>query len=196
MRANENLSTGLRNYDLGDTKLLNDCTRGYCKGPNNQLCQSSPLPKSIMQTKIIRFLVIGFFFLSISNLLFSQNGVVKGNVYDAISQDGIAGAYISVIQLFFNEKYIDFKKGDIQSLSPIQRNPKGYVAQSNDFSRSNFDFQLKQAPPNLTFGFSYDVHLKPGSPALGKGNPTYNVDIGAYVTDTSNGKGNRHAPGY
>jgi hypothetical protein len=43
---------------------------------------------------------------------------------------------------------------------------------------------------------SYDFHLQAGSPALGKGNTTYNNDIGAYVSDTSNGKGNRHAPGY
>lgn len=36
---------------------------------------------------------------------------------------------------------------------------------------------------------SDDFHLKAGSPALGKGNPTYNNDIGAY---TSDGKGNQH----
>ncbi len=34
-----------------------------------------------------------------------------------------------------------------------------------------------------------DYHLNAGSPALGKGNSTYNVDIGAYTTD---GKGNQH----
>jgi len=36
---------------------------------------------------------------------------------------------------------------------------------------------------------SFDFHLKSGSPALGKGNSTYNNDIGAYTTD---GKGNQH----
>jgi hypothetical protein len=39
------------------------------------------------------------------------------------------------------------------------------------------------APNNNNF------HLQAGSPALGKGNPTYNADIGAY---TSDGKGNKH----
>ncbi len=34
-----------------------------------------------------------------------------------------------------------------------------------------------------------DFHLKSGSPALGKGNSTYNADMGAY---TSDGKGNQH----
>jgi hypothetical protein len=36
---------------------------------------------------------------------------------------------------------------------------------------------------------SNDYHLQSGSPALGKGNPAYNVDLGAY---TSDGKGNKH----
>jgi hypothetical protein len=54
---------------------------------------------------------------------------------------------------------------------------------------------------------NYDFHLQAGSPALGKGYtgsvvglpsnaPGLSNDIGAYVSDTSNGKGNRHAPGY
>jgi len=34
-----------------------------------------------------------------------------------------------------------------------------------------------------------DFHLKAGSPAIGKGNTTYNADLGAY---TSDGKGNKH----
>jgi len=36
---------------------------------------------------------------------------------------------------------------------------------------------------------SNDYHLQAGSPAIGKGNSTYNNDIGAY---TSDGKGNKH----
>jgi hypothetical protein len=36
---------------------------------------------------------------------------------------------------------------------------------------------------------SNDFHLNTGSPAIGKGNLTYNADIGAY---TSDGKGNKH----
>ncbi len=39
---------------------------------------------------------------------------------------------------------------------------------------------------------TFDFHLQAGSPAHGKGNPAYNNDIGAYVSDTTNGKGNRH----
>ncbi len=66
-----------------------------------------------------------------------------------------ATASIGYSQVFFDEKYIDFKKPDIQPLSPIQRNPKGYAAQPGDFSRSNLDFQPKQAPPTGILGFSW-----------------------------------------
>ncbi|MDQ2720985.1 MAG: hypothetical protein M3Z26_14660 [Bacteroidota bacterium] len=47
-------------------------------------------------------------------------------------------------------------------------------------------------PPNPNNRFipsSFDFHLKPGSPAIGKGNPTYNNDIGAYTSDS---QGNKH----
>src|SRR5579872_5184213 len=54
---------------------------------------------------------------------------------------------------------------------------------------------------------NFDFHLQAGSPALGKGFtgtvtglpsgvPLPSGDIGAYVSDTSGGKGNRHAAGY
>jgi hypothetical protein len=46
----------------------------------------------------------------------------------------------------------------------------------------------KVATPNGA-ATSNDYHLLAGSPAIGKGNATYNADIGAY---TSDGKGNQH----
>ncbi len=51
----------------------------------------------------------------------------------------------------------------------------------------NPTFRVPTNPSDVTFG--YDFHLKPGSPAIGKGNPVYNNDIGAY---TSDGQGNKH----
>ena len=49
---------------------------------------------------------------------------------------------------------------------------------------------MKLDPNNLTAATNAsDFHLQAGSPAKGKGNPTYNADIGAY---TSDGKGNKH----
>jgi hypothetical protein len=63
------------------------------------------------------------------------------------------------------------------------------------------DSSLRHIPSN------YDFHLQSSSPALGKGYtgavvglpswaPALSGDIGAYVSDTSGGKGNRHAAGF
>jgi hypothetical protein len=49
-------------------------------------------------------------------------------------------------------------------------------------------FDGKVATPNGA-STSNDYHLQAGSPAIGKGNATYNADIGAY---TSDGRGNQH----
>jgi hypothetical protein len=49
-------------------------------------------------------------------------------------------------------------------------------------------FDGKVATPNGA-ATSNDFHLQAGSPAIGKGNSTYNNDIGAY---TSDGQGNKH----
>jgi outer membrane receptor for Fe3+-dicitrate len=83
-------------------------------------------------------------------------GTVNMVVKDAPDKASFkATGSIGYSQLFFDEKYIDFKKSDIQHQSPVLRNPPGYAAQPGDFSRSNLDFQPKQAPPTGTLGFSY-----------------------------------------
>ena len=86
----------------------------------------------------------------------ATGGTVNMVVKDAPDKTSFkATASVGYSQLFFDEKYIDFKKSDIQSSSPIQRNPPGYAAQPNDFTRTNLDFQPKQAPPTALVGFSF-----------------------------------------
>jgi len=63
-------------------------------------------------------------------------------------------------------------------------------------------------PSNRIIPTNFDFHLAAGSPALGKGTtsnagisipsgaPGLSADMGAYVSDTTGGKGNRHAAGY
>jgi hypothetical protein len=90
------------------------------------------------------------------------------------------------------------------------------VAQSGDIinmtttGANNPMFVGYSAPPDPSLRIipnSFDFHLQTGSPALGKGYtgtvvglpagvPGLSSDIWAYVTDTTGGKGNRHAPGY
>ncbi len=83
-------------------------------------------------------------------------GTVNMVVKDAPDKTSFkATSSVGYSQLFFDEKYIAFRKSDIQPLSPIQRNPPGYAAQPGDFSRSNLDFQPQKAPPTGTLGLSY-----------------------------------------
>jgi hypothetical protein len=63
-------------------------------------------------------------------------------------------------------------------------------------STSNLDplfvsYDGKVATPNGA-PTSNDYHLKSGSPALGKGNTTYNADIGAYTSSSDPTKSNQH----
>jgi TonB-dependent receptor len=86
----------------------------------------------------------------------ATGGTVNLVVKDAPDKTSFkATASVGYSQLFFDEKFIDFKKKDIQSQSPVMRNPPGYVAQPGDFSRSNLDFQPRQAPPTGLIGFSW-----------------------------------------
>lgn len=60
-------------------------------------------------------------------------------------------------------------------------------------SIGNFDpmfvsFTNVVASPNGA-PYTFDLHLQNGSPAFGVGNPSFNLDLGAYTTD---GKGNQH----
>jgi hypothetical protein len=59
----------------------------------------------------------------------------------------------------------------VGNLDPLFKSFDGKIATANGAATSN------------------DFHLSAGSPALGKGNSTYNADLGAY---TSDGKGNSH----
>lgn len=92
--------------------------------------------------------------------------------------------------------YTKGEKGMIQSTDIID---------SVNLGANNPNFVNYPTPPDplnrLNFS-NLDFHLKPGSPALGhantsytpvaSGSPALSADFGAYVSDTTNGKGNRH----
>jgi hypothetical protein len=65
----------------------------------------------------------------------------------------------------------DLISNAVGNMDPMFKSYDGKVATPNGASTSN------------------DYHLQAGSPAIGKGNATYNADIGAY---TSDGRGNQH----
>jgi len=57
--------------------------------------------------------------------------------------------------IFFDRKYSNFSKSDIQQKSLIERFGKDYTAQPADFSRSNLDFYDQQPLPNSVFSIVY-----------------------------------------
>jgi TonB-dependent receptor len=57
--------------------------------------------------------------------------------------------------IFFNQTYVSFSKKDIQQKSLYDRFGSSYVAQPDDFSRSNLDFKETTGPPNVVLGLSY-----------------------------------------
>jgi TonB-dependent receptor len=146
------------------------------------------------------------------SLLPNMEGDAIGGTINMVVKDAPAvssfkaTASIGYSQIFFDEKYVYFKTSDIQPSSPIQRNPYGYAAQPGDFSRSNLDFQTKQAPPTGILGFSYThrfLHNKIGiviadnvqNQYYGNISSRYTVSPGGansdslYATDVSNYKG-------
>ena len=64
-------------------------------------------------------------------------------------------ASIGYSAIFWDRKYTDFSKKDIQSQSVYDRIGPTYNAQPSDFSKSNIDFKQVNAPPNVTAGFTY-----------------------------------------
>jgi hypothetical protein len=83
------------------------------------------------------------------------------------------------------------------------------IIDSVHLSANNPMFVNYPTPPSLSRDVpkTLDFHLQSGSPALGKGStsaitslpagaPALSSDLGAYVSDTTGGKGNRHGAGY
>jgi len=62
---------------------------------------------------------------------------------------------IGYSNIFFNRKFDNFSKSDIQQKSVYQRFGADYPAKPEDFSRSNLKFQKKQALPTSLLSFTY-----------------------------------------
>ncbi|HVX28128.1 MAG TPA: TonB-dependent receptor [Parafilimonas sp.] len=66
-----------------------------------------------------------------------------------------ATASLGYSSIFFTRQYSYFSTKDIQQKSLTERLGNSYVAQPNDFSRSNLDFKEKTALPTGTAGITY-----------------------------------------
>jgi hypothetical protein len=122
-----------------------------------------------------------------------------GNFYNNLLVNNYYGLDITSTSDYTNVKYgYNYFYGTVDSLvkSFYPVGSKG-VPQSTDIISQTTGpndpmFVNYTPPPNPSLRFistAFVFHLKAGSPAIGKGNPIYNDDIGAYTTD---GKGNLH----
>ena len=93
-----------------------------------------------------------------------------------------ATAAIGYDQLFIDRRFVDFSKSDIHTYSPSETNGQAYVAQPNDFTRSNLDFKNIMAPPTETFSFSYGERLLNQKLGLVIGNSYQNLYFGSNTT--------------
>jgi len=62
---------------------------------------------------------------------------------------------IGYSSIFFDRKYVSFSKKDIQSKSLYDRYGAAYIAQPNDFSKTNLDFNSVTPLPTGTAGITY-----------------------------------------
>jgi TonB-dependent receptor len=94
-------------------------------------------------------------------LLPEMEGDAIGGTVNLIFKDAPDHRQISVTgsigyeQIFFDRKFLDYSKADIQKYSPSELHGPTYVAQPGDFTRSNLDFRNINAAPSETFSFSY-----------------------------------------
>ena len=68
-----------------------------------------------------------------------------------------ANAQIGYSQIFLDRKFISFPKQDIRQQSVYERFGPNYIAQPNDFSRSNLDFQPKTIFVEPVFFISWTI---------------------------------------
>ncbi|HEX3387190.1 MAG TPA: TonB-dependent receptor, partial [Mucilaginibacter sp.] len=110
-------------------------------------------------------------------LLPEMEGDAIGGTVDLIFKDApdrqqvTANASIGYEQLFIDRKFLDFSKADIHTYSPSEMNGPAYIAQPNDFTRSNLDFRNETPPPSETFAFTY-------------GNRYFNKKLGFIIGDS------------
>ncbi|HEY1871613.1 MAG TPA: TonB-dependent receptor, partial [Chitinophagaceae bacterium] len=95
------------------------------------------------------------------SLLPEMEGDAIGGTVDLVMKDApdtttfIASGALGYSKILLDRKYTYFSTNDIQQKSLNERFGSSYVAQPDDFSRSNLDFKQKSAFPTGTAGITY-----------------------------------------
>jgi TonB-dependent receptor len=99
------------------------------------------------------------------SLLPEMEGDAIGGTVDLVMKDApdtttfIASGALGYSKILLDRKYTYFPTSDIQQKSLNERFGSSYVAQPDDFSRSNLDFKQKSALPTGTAGITYGTRF-------------------------------------
>jgi len=99
------------------------------------------------------------------SLLPEMEGDAIGGTVNLVMKEAPDSAMVKVIgslgysNIFFDRQYTYFSKGDIQQKSLYDRKGTSYIAQPDDFSRSNLAFKKSTALPTSIFGISYGKRI-------------------------------------
>ena len=95
------------------------------------------------------------------SLLPEMEGDAIGGTVNLVMKDAPDSVLVKAIgslgysNIFFDRKYVTFSKKDIQQKSLYERKGAGYIAQPDDFSRTNLDFKETTSLPTGVLGFTY-----------------------------------------
>jgi TonB-dependent receptor len=99
------------------------------------------------------------------SLLPEMEGDAIGGTVDLVMKDApdtttfIVSGALGYSKILLDRKYTYFSTSDIQQKSLNERFGSSYVAQPDDFSRSNLDFKQKTALPTGTAGITYGTRF-------------------------------------
>ncbi|QEC76711.1 TonB-dependent receptor [Mucilaginibacter ginsenosidivorax] len=143
--------------------------RGLEPRYNNTLINGIKIASPSSKTRLVSLSVVPSDMLARievdKTLLPDMEGDAIGGTVNLVFKDApekreiSATAALGYNQLFIDRKFLQFSTSDIKKYSPSESNGANYVAQPNDFTRSNLDFKNVSPPPTGTIGFTYGERL-------------------------------------
>jgi len=139
--------------------------RGLEPRYNNTLINGVKIASPSSKTRLVSLSIVPADLLARievdKTLLPEMEGDAIGGTVNLVFKDAADKRQISATgslgysQIFIDRKFLGFSTADIKKYSPSESNGPGYVAQPNDFTRSNLDFKYKQPAPTGTLTLTY-----------------------------------------
>lgn len=177
--------------------------RGLEPRYNNTLINGVKIASPSSKTRLVSLSVVPSDLLDRievdKTLLPDMEGDAIGGTVNMIFKDAPDKRLISATgslgysQIFIDRKFLKFSSADIKKYSPSEANGPSYVAQPNDFTRSNLDFKNVNPPPTETFSVSYGERFLKNKLGFMIGNSFQNLYFGSN-TEGNDGNANPNDP--